>query len=99
MQLRYMAVSIESFYPKHCIFYSWKKMYLEMYAKKNSAYAEQCESSLYFPSIEKVQQKKVRKCVCDGLLFPISIQMSLFVHGWEILLLTSNQIAFANGDL
>ena len=57
MQLHYMAVSIESFYPKQCIFLTQRKCIWRS-TQNNSAYAKQCESSLYFPSIEKVQQKK-----------------------------------------
>ena len=79
MQLHYMAVRIESFYPKQCIFLTQRKCIWRS-TQNNSAYAKQCESSLYFPSIENTT-KKCEKCVCDGLLFPISIQMSLFVHG------------------
>ena len=80
MQLRYMAVSIESFYTEHSIFYSRKKMYLEMYAKKFGL-RRTMRKFFVFSFNRKIQQKKCEKCVCDGLLFPISIQMSLFVHG------------------
>ena len=80
MQLHYMAVSIEICYPKHRIFYSWKKMYLEMYAKKFGL-RRTMRKFFVFSFNRKIQQKKVRK-MCMRWTFISNFNSNVALCTW-----------------